>query len=493
MSANSTPLKLEESLDPQDWEALRELAHRMIDDVIEYHRTVRERPVWEPLSPQERETMNAPLPVDSSDPADVYDEFARDILSNPMGNIHPRFWGWVIGTGSTSGALAEMLAATINPNVGGGDQIASLVEKQVIDWFKQILGYPETASGVLVSGGSLANQTALQVARYVTARNAGVDVRKQGMINAPRYRIYCSAETHSSVERSMDALGFGSDSINSIPVDDQYRIDIAALEAAIAADRAAGLTPFCVIGTAGTTNTGSVDDLNALADICEREKLWFHVDGAVGAVGAMSAALRPLLAGMERADSIAFDLHKWMYLTIGIGCVLVRNGKDHYRTYTLTPDYLKHGTRGLSGGDLWYSDYSAELSRPYRALEVWMLLKEHGVGKYGRMMEQNVDQARYLADLVNASPKLELLAAPQLMITCFRYRAGGIDDATLDKVNEEMLFRVQEAGIAIPSGTRLHGKYAIRVCIVNHRTRREDLDLLVREVIRIGDEIVRSL
>jgi glutamate/tyrosine decarboxylase-like PLP-dependent enzyme len=403
-----------------------------------------------------------------------------------MGSPHPRFWGWVISPGAPMGMLAEMLAAAINPNLGGAAHVANNVERQVIAWCKEMLGYPAEASGLLVSGGSMANLVGLTVARNSLA---GENVRKNG-VPTQRLMLYCSTETHSSVQKDVELLGLGSDSIHFIPVNDAYQIDVDALEAAISADRAAGLRPWVIVGNAGTTNTASFDDLNRLADIAAREKLWYHVDGAFGALTALAPNLRSLSAGMERADSLAFDLHKWFYAPFEVGCTLVRNKELHHNAFTLTPSYLSHGTRGITGESEWFADYGVQLTRSFRALKVWMMVKSEGIDKYGRLIQQNVDQAHYLESRVEAAPELEMLAPVALNVVCFRFRADGLDEAVLNHLNEELLIRLQLSGAAVVTGTMLHGKQAIRMCNVNHRSRREDFDLLVREVIRIGTTLV---
>jgi glutamate/tyrosine decarboxylase-like PLP-dependent enzyme len=307
-----------------------------------------------------------------------------------MGNIHHRFWGWVIGTGTPSGVLAEMLAATMNPNAGGGDHAAFYVEQQVLNWFVELFGLPEGSSGLLVSGCSMANLVGLTVARNVCA---GYDVRKEGLQGGKkRMVLYASVESHSSNQKAAEMLGLGSAALRKIAVNDQYQIDIDALERQISQDRADGLQPFCVIGHAGTVNTGAFDDLERLADLCEREDLWFHVDGAFGALVALSPELKHLTKGIHRADSLAFDMHKWMYMPYEIACVLINNREQHAHTFSLTPDYLVHQPRGVGGGATWFSDYGIQLSRGFRALKAWMSIQEYGIDKYGRMILQNVEQ-----------------------------------------------------------------------------------------------------
>jgi aromatic-L-amino-acid decarboxylase len=485
-----TTIPLEESLDPVDWESIRALGHRMLDDMVDYTRGLGQRPVWQHMPDEVKAYFAGALPLDPQPPEAVYDEFQRYVLPFPIGNIHPRFWGWVLGTGTVTGALAELLAAFLNTNTGGLDHhSANYVERQVIDWLKEVFGFPATASGLLTSGCSAANLIGLAVARNV---QAGYDLRREGVRAAPhKMTLYASLEAHSSIQKAVELLGLGSDALRLVPVNEAFQTDLEALEAAITRDRQEGHHPFCVVGAAGTTNTGAIDDLGALADICQREGLWLHVDGAFGAWAALAPGAKGQLAGMERADSLAFDLHKWMYVPYEAGCALVRREPDQRTTFSLTPAYLAHGGggRGLTGGDLtWFSDYGFQLSRGFRALKVWMSLKEHGLHKYGRLIQQNIDQARYLAELVEATPELELVAPANLNVVCFRYVQAGLDEATLNGLNEQIVIELQERGIAVPSGTTLGGRYAIHVANTNHRSRRKDFDVLVRSVVQIGGE-----
>ena len=463
---------------------MRRLGHRMVDDAMDYLERVRERPVWTPVPEATKRALRAPLPREGMDPAAVYEEFRREILPHAMGSIHPRFWGWVIGTGTPLGALADMMAATMNPNVGGGDQGPNYVEIQVLEWLKEMLGYPAEASGILVSGGSMANLVGLAVARNAKAPG---DVAQTGLTAAPRpMTLYASTETHNSVAKAISLFGLGRDALREVPVDTAYRIDVAALQRAIAEDRAAGKQPFAVIGNAGTVNTAAIDPLEALADLCRAEDLWFHVDGAFGALAAASPSLRAKVRGMERADSLAFDLHKWMHVNYEVGCALVRWPEKHRAAFVSPADYLAHLTRGLPAGPIWFSEYGVQLSRGFRALKVWMSLKEHGAAKYGRMVAQNCAQAGYLESRVAQEPELRLMAPVELNIVCFRFAPSGMEDARADAVNEEILYGLQESGTAVPSSTLLQERFCIRVCLCNHRTRREDLDLLVRETLARG-------
>ena len=478
-------MNADESLDPQDWPELRALGHRMVDDMLDWLQHVRERPVWQPLPETAKAALRRPLPRRGEGAVAAYEDFRQHVLPYPMGNVHPRFWAWVMGTGTPLGALAEMLAAGMNPNMGGGEHAPNHVEAQVLDWCKELLGYPKAASGLLVSGGSMANLVALAVARHV---HAGIDVRRGGVrAAAGPLTVYGSRETHSSVQKAVELLGLGTDAYRLIAVDAEYRVDVAELHQQLRADRAGGAVPVCVIGNLGTVNTGAIDDLDALADLCAAETVWFHVDGAFGAAAAMLPAYAAETRAMARADSVAFDLHKWLYMPFEAGCVLVRDAEAHRHTFSIFPDYLKRSTRGVAGGDLWLSEYGVQLSRGFRALKVWMSLKEHGADKYGRLVAQNIAQARYLADLVRAAPDLELMAPVPLNIVCFRWNDGsGLDGEALDAINQEILLQLHERGIAVPSNAVLGGRFCIRTAITNHRSRLEDFALLVREVRRIG-------
>ena len=485
---------VEETLDPDDWESTRALGHRMLDDMLDYLKTIRENPVWRPIPDEVKRKFSMPLPEKAQELEEIYHEYREYILPYPLGNIHPRFWGWVAGTGTVSGMLADMLAAGMNPNLAGADHIANYVEVQVIDWLKEMLGFPASASGLLTSGCSAGNLIGLTVARNT---KAGYDLRREGIQAAPQKMVlYASQQIHSSIQKAAEMLGLGSEALHMIPVNDNFQIDLKLLIKTIDKDRQHGYLPFCIVGAAGTTNTGAVDDLNALADICQQENLWFHVDGAFGAWAVLASKAKKLVAGIGRADSLAFDLHKWIYLPYEIGGVLVRSEENHRRAFSLTPAYLSHGEDQLAmtGGTLpWFSDYGFQLSRGFRALKAWMAIKEYGCNKLGRLIQQNIDQAHYLADLIDASPELELLAPVMLNVVCFRYIQPNLNEDVLDELNVKILAELQEQGIAAPSSTTINGKHVLHVAHTNHRSRRADFDVLVGEVKRIGDELSQLL
>jgi glutamate/tyrosine decarboxylase-like PLP-dependent enzyme len=412
----------------------------------------------------------------------VYDQFRELILPYATGNVHPGFLGWVHGSGTPTGMLAEMLAAAMNANVGGRDHGAVYVERQVIEWCRTLFGFPEGASGVLVTGTSMANLIGLLVARTATL---GASSREDG-IGDHKLVAYCSSAAHGCIAKAMEMAGLGTAALRRIAVDDHHRIDVAALARTIAQDRADGRTPFLVVGTAGTVDIAAIDDLGALADLCAAERVWFHVDGAFGAMARLAPELAPRLAGIERADSLAFDFHKWLHVPYDAACILVRDGAAHARTFASTAPYLARVPRGLAAGAPWFCDYGPDLSRGFRALKVWFTLKEFGTERLGAAVLANCRLARSLGDRVNATPELELLAPVQLNIVCFRYAHPGLSDPELDGLNADIVADVQESGIAAPSTTQLGGRLAIRVNITNHRTDQATLDALLAAVVARG-------
>lgn len=475
----------EETLDPADWSEFRALAHRMVDDSVDYLASIRERPTWISPPPEVRTALKAPAPWAAQGARVTYQEFVELVRPYTTGNISPRFWGWVQGSGAPLGVLADFLAAVMNPNAADFDHSPALVELQVIEWFREIMGFPAGSSGLLVSGGSAANLTALTVARnsqIAGTRERGVD-HERG-----RLTVYASQEVHSSVRKAVEVLGLGEASLRLIHTLPDYTMDLDALRRTLAHDRAHGMRPFCIVGNAGTVNTGAIDPLDTLADFCERERMWFHVDGAFGALGMLAPSLRPDLKGLERAHSVIFDLHKWLYAPYEAACVLVRSREAHRTSFSVIPPYLEQLAGGTAHAPLRFSEYGVQLSRSFRALKVWMALKADGFEKYARLIEQNVAQAKHLAERVHAASELELLAPTPLNVVNFRYRRAGLDDDTLNELNEKILVELQTSGFAVPSSTVLDGKFSIRCAIVNHRSTRADFDALAAEVVRLGNQ-----
>ncbi|HEV7815474.1 MAG TPA: pyridoxal-dependent decarboxylase [Janthinobacterium sp.] len=468
-------------MDPQDWAAFRAQSHRMLDDMLDYIEHIRERPVWQPIPPETRERFSEPLPRGPGDLAEAHRTFMRDVLPYAVGNVHPGFMGWVHGGGAPVGMLAEMLAAGLNANLGGRNQMPVEVERQIVRWMRELFRFPQTASGVFVTGTSMANLMGLLVARTATlgsaARHAGL--RASG----PQLAAYTSAAAHGCIAQAMDLSGLGSAALRLIPVNQGQQMDLDALRRAIAADRQAGLRPFFVAGTAGTVDTGAVDDLAALAELSQCERLWFHVDGAFGALGMLAPDVAPLLAGIERADSIAFDFHKWGQVPYDAGFLLVRDAELHMDAFAAPAAYLRREARGLAGASPWPCDFGPDLSRSFRALKTWFTLKVYGADKLGRTISETCRLARYLAARVEAEPMLELLAPVTLNIVCFRYRCA---DALSDQINLEIVADLQESGLAAPSTTTIQGKLAIRTAIVNHRTGAPDIDAMLNAVLALG-------
>jgi len=468
-----------ETLDPSNWDEVRAQAHRMLDDTIDYIANIRQQPVWRPISDEVRARFRGEIPRKPSALGEIYREYSDFIAPYATGNVHPGFMGWVHGGGNVVGMLAEMLAAGLNANLGGRDHVPIEVERQIVEWTRTMFGFPPGASGVFVTGTSMANLMAVWVARTAAlgpaARQCGVG--GEGAL----LKAYTSKAAHGCVSKAMDLAGFGSDALRSLPIDRSHRVDVAAMREQIKRDREIGLQPFLVVGSAGTVDIGAIDDLAALSALCREEKLWFHVDGAYGALGVLSPALAPRLAGLENADSIALDFHKWGQVPYDAGFLLVRDSERHVEAFAAPAVYLRRETRGLAAGSPWPCDLGPDLSRGFRALKTWFTLKVYGTEKLGAMIERTCALARYLEAQVSKEQQLELLAPAQLNIVCFRYRA---EDA--DRFNSEIVADIQESGIAAPSTTTVDGKLAIRAAIVNHRTDVGDLDALIAAVLEFG-------
>ncbi|MEM6795458.1 MAG: pyridoxal-dependent decarboxylase [Acidobacteriota bacterium] len=400
-------------------------------------------------------------------------------------------WGWVAGTGTPTGVLAEMIVAGMNSSAGTFNDATTRVEGQVLSWMRDLFRFPEGSSGLVTSGGSVANLVGLAVARDATLNH---DVRREGLPAAQgRPVLYASKQVHSSVPKAVQLLGLGLENLRLLPVDAEYRFDLEALEARIAEDRRAGCQPFAVVASAGTVNTGAIDDLVGLADIAAREGLWLHVDGAIGALAVLAPSLRPRLAGIERADSLAFDFHKWLYVPYEAGCVLVRRGDEHRRSFTAAASYLQAPPRGVAAEEDPVHVRGPQLSRGFKALKVWAQIREHGFDQLGRLMAQNVEHVGYLAQRIRERPELELMAMGTLNILCFRFRPSSLPAESWDDFNRELLMRIQEQGIAVPSSTVLEGRFALRVANSNQRTRRSDFDLLVEQTLRLGRALEEEL
>ena len=480
-------LEKEETLDPENWEGMKLLAHTMVNDMFDYMKNFKNEKVWTKPTDLAKSNLSKPLPMQPEEAEKVYSDFKANILPFNKGNIHPRFWSWVEGGSSPLAMMAEMLAAAMNPNVTIGDHAAMYVDAQVIDWIKEMVNFPKTASGILLSGGTMANITAI-----ITARNAYKNnlVRQEGLRNIPKMVIYITAETHTCIQKAVEAAGLGADALQIVKFTPDFRMDVEHLKACIAKDLKIGNIPLCVVGNAGTVNTGAIDPLNEIYEICRDNKIWFHIDGAIGALAKQVPELQTQLKAIEYADSVALDLHKWMYVPYEVGCLLVKNKELHRNAFALTPAYLAKHERGLAAGPYPIANYGMELSRGFKSLKVWMSIKEHGADKFVRLMRQNIAQAFYLESLVKKEPELEMLTPVTMNIICFRF-IGKNSELDLNVLNKEILMRLHEDGVAAPSFTFINNKYAIRVANTNHRSTKPDFDALVFDVLRIGRELVK--
>ena len=485
LAARTVPVQpiAAEGLDPQDWAAARVQAHRMLDDMLDHIRGVADGPVWRPMPGEVRQAFHEPMPWAGEGLEAAHADFRRLVLPHSVGNLHPRFMGWVHGGGTVAGMLAEMLAAGLNANLGGRDHAPVEVERQVTRWMADLFGFPAGASGLFVTGASMANFIAVLAARSAAL---GAASRRDGVGQASAgLTAYASAAAHGCIAKALDMAGLGASALRAIAAAPDGALDPAQLAEAVAADRAAGLDPFLIVGTAGTVDTGAVDDLHALAEIAARERVWLHVDGAFGALAKLSPELAPLLAGIERADSIAFDFHKWGQAPYDAGFILMRDEARHRAAFASSAAYLERNARGLAAGAPWPCDFGPDLSRGFRALKVWFALKAYGAEAMGEAIARTCRLARALGSRVDAERELERMAPVPLNIVCFRYRGP-------DALNAEIVLRLQESGVAAPSTTQLDGRLAIRCAIVNHRTRSEDVTILLDEVLRLGRALTAS-
>jgi aromatic-L-amino-acid decarboxylase len=491
------------SLDPpsaEAWEEFRAEAHRILEETIEQLRTVRDRAAWQPMPAAiEQAIAEAPSPQGERSLGAVYAEVASRILPYTSANRHPRAWGWVRGQGTAEAMLGDMIASAANAHVGGGATAPVLAEETVLRWLAEALGMQQQGerpgpSGILTSGATMANLLGLAVARHA---RAPFNVNVEGLSGQPRLLLYASTETHGWLHKTAALLGFGTSSLRLLPADAQGTIDLTALGAQIVRDREDGYFPLAVIANAGTVNTGAFDDMVAIRDLCSRENLWMHVDGAFGALLKLSSTHRHLVAGLELADSVAFDLHKWMYLPFETGCLLVRDRKAHEAAFATQQPYMERAEKGMLAGPLSFSDRGIESSRSFKALRVWMQLSVHGFEKHARLIDQNMVQAAYLESRINAYDNLELLAPRTSNILCFRFRPQLLSATVvvteaaqhdwLNRLNREILVALQRGGRFIVSGTTLaSGVFALRMALTNHRTRKRDLEQLVACIIESG-------
>jgi glutamate/tyrosine decarboxylase-like PLP-dependent enzyme len=467
---------------------IRRVGYRVVDLIADYWTALPDRPVFQPFPPELGASfLDGPLPHAGVDADTLLDEFASKVSAYPFGNGHPRFFGWVNSPPALIGVFADALAAAMNPSCAGGNHAAIYVERQVLEWFKQLVGFPlEASMGLLVSGGSMANLTGLVVARHVKLPG----VRQQGMQDQEHQAVaYVSVEGHTCLRKALELLGFGSDNIRAIAVDGSLKMQVPQLEEAIGRDRESGHVPVVVAASAGTASSGAIDLLDEIRDICRRDGIWFHVDAAYGGPAVLTARYRDALSALKDADSLALDPHKWLYVPVEAGLALVRDGAAMRAAFSLVPPYIR--TEGNSAGVLgppWLSEYGFQQTRGFRALKVWMALKFHGVDGYAASIERDLFLADRLASRVRQSEDLELVAAPSLSIVCFRFAPMALrhDQEALNRLNQQLLEAVQLGGRAFLSSTTVGGVFCLRACVINHRSTDEDIDFLVAHVQQTG-------
>jgi len=462
----------------------REAGHELVDSVAAFLRSLPERPVNRDESPTRvRELLpRGGLPESGTDPRSLLREAARLLVDHSLFNGHPRFFGYITSSAAPIGALADLLAAAVNPNLGGWQlsPIATEIELQCVRWIADMLGLPPGSGGLLVSGGNVANFTCFLAARRA---KAGPDVRERGLPSGSgRLRIYASTEAHTWIQKAADLFGHGTDSIRWIAVDDRLRLDVADLRARIEDDRGRGDRPFLVVGTAGSVGTGAVDPLPEIADVAREHGLWFHVDGAYGAFAAVLPDSPRELRGMAQADSVAADPHKWLYAPLEAGCALVRDASALPDAFAYRPPYY-HFEGEETDPRINFYEYGMQNSRGFRALKVWLGLRQVGRAGYVGMISDDVRLARRLAELLRAEPEIEVLTH-SLSITTFRYVPADLDRAAdgaepyLDRLNDKLLQRLKSSGEAFLSNVVVRGRFALRACIVNFRTTLADVEAL---------------
>jgi aromatic-L-amino-acid decarboxylase len=467
----------------------KKLGHALVDRIAAFLDTLPDRRVTNADSPQTIRSLLGPdaLPEKGAEADTLLGETASLLIEHSLFNGHPRFWGYITSSAAPIGALADLLAASVNPNVGAAalSPVASEIEAQSIRWIADLIGYPRNCGGILVSGGNMANFTCFLAARRT---RASWDVHKEGMSGGKRLVVYATQETHTWIEKAVELFGLGAAAIRRAKTLANQQMDVASLEQLIAEDRAAGHEPFMVVGTAGSVSTGVTDPLPRIAEICRRHQLWFHVDGAYGAPAAVLPDASAELLGLRDADSVALDPHKWLYAPLEAGCALVRDSAHLRRTFSHHPVYYK-SEEGEPDPGIDYHEFGLQNSRGFRALKVWLALRQVGRAGYIRMIGDDIALAQSMFEAVGRNPELEA-GTRHLSIATFRYvpkdLRGGTDEAYINKLNEALLTRVQDSGEAFVSHAVIDGKHLLRACIVNFRTRTVDVEALPEIVVKHG-------
>jgi len=471
-------------LDPTPDE-IGDWGNSVIQLMAEYLGGLRDHKVYRHISSREiRDSLDPALPTKGIDFDALLKVFRENIIPFSRQNAHPRMFGYVQSPGTPLAAFADLLASTLNANLTVWRSAPAPVELErlTIDWIRQILGFNAEAGGLFVSGGSMANLAAIAAARQAKDDSSG------------RLRIYASSETHFSIAKAAALLGIGRENVRLVDVDECFKIRVDDLVAKITADQEAGYLPFCVVANAGTVNTGAVDPLAEIREITDRFQLWMHVDGSYGAFAVLAKSARKFFAGLERADSIALDPHKWLYLPVDVGCVIYRAPEIARAAFAHEAEYTRIiGQEADEAFAFW--DYGPELSRRFRALKVWMLLKGVGLDSLGEAIESNLACARYLESMVRASDDFEMLAPVELSIFCFRHVPAQLRNGSpeaIDAFNERLLIALQRDGSSYLSNATLAGRFALRGCVLNYRTTLRDMEILLDDLRRVARLLLNS-
>lgn len=481
----------------------RELGYRVVDMMVDYYNSVEERPVFPAVTSEEAAgAFEEPLPREGQDPHAILDEWTDKVLPHAVHTGSPRFFGFVIGSGTMMGTLAEALAASVNMNAGGwkAGPSATEIERQTIRWVAELVGYPASCGGLFTSGGTMANFTALLTALRNTAPYDTTDQGLQSQEREGRFLIYMADhEGHISISKVADMLNLGRASVRRVPSREDLTMDPQALEGLIREDQAQGEHPFCVVAQVGAINTGGIDPLEEIADICQEHGLWFHADGASGAFGRMLPGKQNQYRGLERADSVTLDPHKWLFIPYECGCVLVRDPEKLRRSFSMHAPYLRSEmTDRYTGLD--YFEHGPQMSRGFRALKVWMTLKHYGVEGYRRLLSQSVRCAERLDELVRDHADFQALHEPNLHIYSFRCLPEAVLqhweeddlDGCLDRLNQGIADELQASGFAMVMTTRFRGQTALRLSICSHRTTPEDIEDVFARMVEIGRDLVEE-
>ena len=478
------------AMDPGVFYSLGMLA---VEIAEEYLDEIPARPVFQPMTPAERELLlEQPLPEQGMSPEAIFDFFEQHILPHAMGHPHPRFAAWVHPAGAPIGMLAEFLAAVMNPSAAGGDHAAIYLEHCTVRWLMELIGFPAKGSaGLLVGGGSIASLYCLAVARQWAANIDGWNVRTEGVQGDHRpLTLYISEEGQSCLRKASHFLGLGEP--RHIAVDAQFKMDVSALRAAVAADRHAGLRPFCVAASAGTVNTGAVDPLEELADLCNEEGLWLHIDGAYGAFGILDPNVSHLYTGLSRADSVALDPHTWLATPIECSCAMVREGPLMRETFSLVPPSLHTEPDRGCGGLLWFSEYGWQQPRRFNALKLAWVIQQAGRAGLAAHVGRHNALAQYMARLLDGTPDMERMAPVDLSIVCFRYVPEALrgDDEQLSALNQRIMEEIQVGGNAFLNGIILRGRFVLRSCALHYALTEQDVVAIIEEVRRVGAQCI---